>query len=410
MKKLVRLNKRPNYSGHGFTFFLRYRGEDGKRKWESLGHSNAKKAEQQRSVKEKQLRMGYHKPTAMTLRKFMQDSLTRTGDQIRESTRKEYRQAMEAFISTVGNIDYRIVNQGHGEYFRQACLDRGESPATAAKKLRELKRYFTLAVQRKQLVENPLEYVKLPKVPRQRIRVYSAEEIDSMIRAASSLQNPSVLEWDLLIILAITTGLRKSELLNLVWSDIDFDRMTVEVAPKDNTAETWQWKIKDTDRRVVPLTEDVSQLLIALQQRRPNGYPYVMVPPKRYDYIQQELRPLGKWTLSNARNKVINNFTKMLNEILAKARVKKGTFHDIRRSAITNWFQQGLSEYEVMTLAGHAKFETTRTFYLAVSNDLADRAREATAFRVSQAMLQRCSEAKQTASEKVVQIGADDEF
>jgi len=51
---------------------------------------------------------------------------------------------------------------------------------------------------------------------------------------------------------------------------------------------------------------------------------------------------------------------------LAIAHVDKGTFHDIRKTAITDWFRQGLSEYDVMTLAGHANFATTHKFYLAV--------------------------------------------
>ena len=84
-----------------------------------------------------------------------------------------------------------------------------------------------------------------------------------------------------------------------IWSDIDFGEITIEVTPKKNTDETWEWRIKDTDRRFLPLKKDVSQLLIDLQNRRPDRYPYVLVPPGRYDHIQQVLRPKGKWTLSS---------------------------------------------------------------------------------------------------------------
>jgi len=76
----------------------------------------------------------------------MKDSLAKTGDQIRESTRIDYREAMEDFITIMGSMDYQGVQQTHGEFFRQACLDHGDSPATVAKKLRELKRFFCLAV------------------------------------------------------------------------------------------------------------------------------------------------------------------------------------------------------------------------------------------------------------------------
>ncbi len=204
------------------------------------------------------------------------------------------------------------------------------------------------------------------------------------------MQNESVLEWDLIITLALTTGMRRSELLNLVWSNIDFDQMVVEVGPKKNTDETWEWRIKDTDRRFLPLTEDVGQLLIDLQNRRPEGYPYVFVPPQRYDHIQQQLRLRGKWTLLSAKDNVINNLSRQLEKIRTKARVDKGTFHDIRKTAITNWFRQGLSEYDVMTLAGHANFETTHKFYLAVADDLVTRARRAVTHRVSRELLEKC--------------------
>jgi len=341
------------------------------------------------------LQMGYIAPDSMRLRDFKKDSLKRTGNQIRESTRVDYDQTMEDFINTIGNMDFQRVEQSHGEYFRQTCLDRGESPATVLKKLKAIKRFFTLAVQRKQLNENPLEYVKLPKVPKPKIRIYKTDEIDRILRVASQIQNSSVLEWDLIITLGITTGMRKSEMLNLVWSDIDFGEMAIEVTPKEDTDETWEWKIKDTDRRTLPLKDDVSQLLIELQNRRPEGFPYVLVPPGRYDHIQQVLRPSGKWTLSSARGAVVNNFTRQFNKILAVAHVDKKTFHDIRRTAITNWFRQGLSEYDVMTLAGHANFATTHEFYLAVADDLIARARQATTHQVSQELLQKCCRSSQ---------------
>ncbi len=84
MKQLVKLNKRPRCGGQEFTYALRYRGEDGKRKCESLGHTNLRKAERQRAQKEKELRMGYIESSSMRLNDFMEDSLVRTGDQIRQ--------------------------------------------------------------------------------------------------------------------------------------------------------------------------------------------------------------------------------------------------------------------------------------------------------------------------------------
>lgn len=119
-------------------------------------------------------------------------------------------------------------------------------------------------------------------------------------------------------------------------------------------------------------------MLIDHQAQQP-GYPYVFVPTARYEYIQNVLRPKGRWTLVDASMKVVNNFSRQFNKIREKAGIKKGTFHDIRRKAISTWFANAMSEYDVMVLAGHSSFATTHKFYLAVADDLVDRARVATA-------------------------------
>jgi integrase len=389
-KQLVKLWKRPSYDGERFTYYLLYADENGRRRQKSLRHADYRKAERQRAQLERELRMGIVEPGSMRLREFLEDSLIRTGDQIRESTRVEYRSAMEEFISVIGDVDYTIVRQMHGELFRQTCLDRENTPATVTKKLREIKRFFQLAIERQQLDVHPLKYVKVPRSPKKKIRIYSEDECDRILRAASQIQNNAILEWDILVTLAITTGMRKSELLNLTWADIDFEAQIVEVSPKESTAETWEWRIKDTDRRNLPLTQDVVKLLVNLQNGRLEGYPYVFVPPERYDHIQQKLRAMGNWTLSHARTTVINNFKRMFDRILAAASVKAGTFHDLRKTAITNWFYQGLNIYDVMRLAGHSKYETTYRFYLQVKDGLVDRARCAITHTVSQELLQKC--------------------
>ena len=62
----------------------------------------------------------------------------------------------------------------------------------------------------------------------------------------------------------------------------------------------------------------------------------------------------------------------------------------MRRTAITNWFANGMSENDVMVLAGHSNFATTHEFYLAVADDLVDRARVASAQSFSKKLLQIC--------------------
>jgi integrase len=109
----------------------------------------------------------------------------------------------------------------------------------------------------------------------------------------SSDQVESSIQWELLIRMALCTAMRRGELLNTTWKDIDFERKTVEVCPKVDGQHTWLWYIKDIERRILPLTDDVLGLLADLQGNQAEGYPYVFVPGHRYERIQK-LRKIGK--------------------------------------------------------------------------------------------------------------------
>lgn len=291
---------------------------------------------------------------------------------------------MNDFIAVTGNIDYQKVTLQNGEEFRQACLDRGNSKATVAKKLRYLKRLFRLAVNRKQLDENPLQHIDMPKTAKKKVKVYSPSECERIVKAAKQFQDSPLwnretsVRWDLLVTVALLTAMKRGELLNATWCNVDFEEQTISVSAKDDSDETWEWLIKDTDERTLPLTDEVIMMLAEHQGEQDEGYPYIFVPKQRYEHIQS-LRQRNEWSLPDSRLKVINNFSRNFGKILTKAGVRKGQFHDLRRTALSNWLASGMSENDVMTLAGHASFSTTHKFYLAIADDLLDRARDAAA-------------------------------
>lgn len=123
------------------------------------------------------------------------------------------------------------------------------------------------------------------------------------------------------------------------------------------------------------MTDEVVEMLIEHQAIQPEGYPYVFITPKRYDNIQK-LGRLGRWSIRPGKCPA-NNFQYQFQKILATAGIEEGTFHDLRRTCINNWFAYGRTEYEVMILAGHDSFETARRFYMAVRKDIIERARKA---------------------------------
>jgi integrase len=179
--------------------------------------------------------------------------------------------------------------------------------------------------------------------------------------------------------MAIETGMRKSELLNLTWPDIDFESRSVWVRPKKDTRHTWEWKVKDHDERELPLSENTLKMLARQQEEMEAGCTYVLVPVNRYRHIQ-ELRRLGEWEYEDSRQNILLNFTRDFGVLRKQCGISKDKrFHDLRSTAISNWCQQGLNLEDVRRLAGHSSITITQEFYLSVAYGLMDRARAANA-------------------------------
>ena len=381
MEELVKLWQRPSADGRSFTYYLIYIDDNNRRRQKSLGHANKRKAQQQRAALERELHMGIVEPRSMKLSNFIANCIERTRGQVREGTIAEYDSTMTQFIKTVGNIDFKKIKHRHGELFIQACLDSGNCLATVRKKVGTLKRIFQLAVERGQLDENPFRFVKKPKYPSKAIRIFSEQECQMMIKTAHDRKIGATFRWDIVFLLALTTAMRRGEILNTTWKDIDFENGLINVSPKRDTKYTWLWEIKDNERRRLPLTEEVAKLLIEHHSRQPEGLPYVFILPDRYEYILK-LRKQGKWKQRHAACPV-SNFRRQFQLILSYSGIEDAEFHDIRRTCITNWFRNGLSEYDVMTMAGHSSFETTRKFYLAVRDDLIEKTKTASSKAIS---------------------------
>jgi integrase len=377
MKELVRLKTRLPRDGKRFTYRLEYVDDTGKRRRISLGHYDRRKAERQRAQRERELRMGISEPAPMKLGEFWEDCRNRTRGQVRESTITDRDTAMRQLIEVVGDIECEKVQYKHGEQFMQACLDKGNTIATAYKKISAVKRVLQLAVLRDQLEKNPFKHLRRPKIPEQEIHVYDDDECHRLLRVAREGRRVGGLNWELLIAVALCTGMRRGELLNTTWRDVDFARQTIKVSPKKDSQTTWEWHIKDAERRILPLTDEITQLLIRHQDEQPQGCAYVFVPPSRYDRIERR-REQGVWTTEDGKCPV-NNFKRKFDKILKRGSIDEGEFHDLRRTCMTRWFANGLTEFDVMKLAGHSDFATTHRFYLAVRRDLIEKARVAAA-------------------------------
>ena len=112
------------------------------------------------------------------------------------------------------------------------------------------------------------------------------------------------------------------------------------------------------------MADETAQLLANLQVQAKEGFPYILISPKRLERIR-ERQKVGDWT---PRSEIINNLRKNFNAIRSRVGLTKYTLHDLRRSAITNWAGY-LPIQVVQQLAGHSDISTTRKYYLTVRSE-----------------------------------------
>lgn len=131
------------------------------------------------------------------------------------------------------------------------------------------------------------------------------------------------------------------------------------------------WQPKDHEERSVPLPKQAVSLLAAWQSIAPEGCPYVFMVPERRAFYRERIEQ-GTW---RAGQDLVNNLLRRFKTICRKAGVGPYTFHDLRRSCITNWAQR-LPTHVVQRLAGHSDITTTQRYYLRVRDVDIDRAQQ----------------------------------
>jgi len=165
-------------------------------------------------------------------------------------------------------------------------------------------------------------------------RFLSLSEQDALLRASQQSRWPRLY---LLIMMALTTGARKGELLSLKWSDIDF---------KDRVASVRQTK---TDKpRLLPLTGHVVQELMRFREVDDALiFRNTISSDKPYDLKQA-------WSYA-----------------LVRSGIEHCRFHDLRHTAASNLVRAGRTLFEVGTLLGHSSPQMTKRYaHLAITDTL----------------------------------------
>ena len=178
---------------------------------------------------------------------------------------------------------------------------------------------------------NPVALVRKPTQPKGRERVLTSAERERLLAELQPTGRRNV--WMLSVaLLALETGMRRSELLALRWGDINLDRRTATLH-----------MTKNGDSRVVPLSTSAAQTLAAMPQS-----------------ICGAVLPITACALAA-------NFDKAV----ARAQLPDLHFHDLRHTAITLMATKLPNLIELAAVSGHKSLKMLQRYYHPDVGDLA---------------------------------------
>lgn len=169
------------------------------------------------------------------------------------------------------------------------------------------------------LLENPIARVKKPAAPEGRDRRLRDGELALLLQECVNSRN----DWlRPAILLAIETGMRRGELLNVCWQDIDFAAAVLTI-PLTKTGFA----------RRIPLTAKAVDILTE-RRREPTGGTDRVLPASANAFQLA-------WVRCKAR------VAKTCPDIISLR------FHDLRHEAVSRFFELGLGTAEVALISGH---------------------------------------------------------
>jgi integrase len=213
---------------------------------------------------------------------------------------------------------------------RDGMLERGLSGSTVRLMLALVSVVFKYARQEWDLmVPNPVAEVRIPKASAPRYRRLSAEEEERLEDALDRCKNPTMAA---LVCFALQTGMRRSELVQLKWTDVDFEKRLVILRTSKNGHPRW-----------IPLTAKALEQL-RLQQVAGQARPFDI--------------SVGAVSLAWVH-------------VVRRAGIENLRFHDLRHEALSRWAHRlGGDVFKLSLVSGHKTLQMARRYVHPVESEL----------------------------------------
>lgn len=276
---------------------------------------------------------------AAFMTRYMEEVAAHT---LKPGTLKSYDHWVNAhIIPEIGRIKLAALRPEHLQRLYAKKLDEGLSKRTVQYMHSIIRRILNQAVRWGVISINPTNMVTPPKPEKQEFTTLSADQAKTFIESVEDGR------WRTIYVVAILTGLRKSEILGLRWEDVDFKRsqLSINNIIYEVSGHIYSGSPKtDSSRRTIAMPNYVAQSLQAYQE------------------ITHETHGLI-FTTSTGKPISQRNLTRHFHGALEKAGLPRIRFHDLRHTAATLLLKENVHPKVVQEMLGHSSISLTLDTY-----------------------------------------------
>lgn len=220
--------------------------------------------------------------------------------------------------------------------FVAGLVDAGYSPRSVHTKIAALRSFFKFLYSRGAIEINPAKHIRLPRLPQKLPTFLDFAQTNAAMELPDTTTSKGIRDWTIME-LFYATGIRRSELVSLDVSDIDFALMQIKVMGKGSK------------ERLVPFGEGAKKALERyISEARP-------IHLKDRTEKALFLNRTGKRLSTRSVNNIVRKY-------LMRVTDGKASPHTLRHTFATHLLQMGADIISVKELLGHEDIGTTQIY------------------------------------------------
>lgn len=253
-------------------------------------------------------------------------------------TQTSYRKDLEDFSSFLLKTEsHQKLEKVDKKIIRNFVVDLNEkqlSKRSINRKLSSLRSFYLFLQRLGEVDGSPLESIQSLKFYAEKQVPFSVEEMENHLLPEFQPEKKSLLK-ELIIETLYQTGIRKAELVNLLYDHVDFGKMEMKVIGKGNKA------------RIIPISEKLA------------------VDFQKYLEIRNPLKESEMYFFINAKGKKLNDkfvYSAVNSYLSLVTSKKKKSPHILRHSFATHVLEHGAEISKVKMLMGHSSLASTQVY------------------------------------------------